>query len=146
MKIFLATDHAAFTQKEMVKSYLSELGHEVVDLGTHTEERCDYPTYAIELARHVAKENGKGVLLCGSGIGVSIVANRFKGIRAALCRSAKEAELSRAHNDSNVLCMGGRLSSEDELKAMVRIWLDTEFEGGRHTQRIALFDSLGEEV
>lgn len=146
MKIYLATDHAAFEQKELVKKIVTELSHEVHDLGTYTNERCDYPTYAISLAKAVVKDNAIGILLCGSGIGVSIVANRFKGIRAALCHSEKEAILSRQHNNANVLCMGGRLLTESEIRSMVKAWLETDFEGGRHAERLALFESLGEEI
>lgn len=146
MKIYLATDHAAFKEKELVKKFVIELGHEVHDLGTHTNERCDYPTYAISLAQAVVKDDALGILLCGSGIGVSIVANRFRGIRAALCHNMEEASLSRQHNDANVLCMGGRFLAEDEIRTIVKAWLEAEFEGGRHADRLALFESLGEEV
>lgn len=146
MKLFLATDHAAFEQKEEVKEFLKELGHEVVDLGTNSSERSNYPEFAIKLAKSVVHANELGILLCGSGIGVSMTANRFKGIRAALCRSSEEAKLSRQHNDANVLCLGGRISSMDEIKEMITVWLKTDFEGGRHSERIALFNDIGEDV
>lgn len=142
-KIFLATDHGAYQQKEAVKSYLIENGYEVEDLGTHSEDSCHYPEYAIALARAVQKE-GRGVLLCGSGIGVSIVANKFKGIRAALCHTLDDARLSREHNNSNVICFGGRISSSEEVLEMTKVWLSTDFEGGRHQTRVDMFATLGE--
>ncbi len=142
-KIYLATDHGAFEQKEAVKNFLIEEGYEVEDLGTHSTQSCHYPEYAVALARAVQKE-GRGVLLCGSGIGVSIVANKFKGIRAALCHSLDDARLSREHNNSNVICFGGRISSSEEVVAMTKIWLKTDFEGGRHQTRIDMFADLGE--
>lgn len=142
-KIFLATDHGAFEQKETVKEFLIEKGYEVQDLGTHSTDSCHYPEYAIALAKAVQKE-GRGILLCGSGIGVSIVANKFKGIRAALCQTESDARLSREHNNSNVICFGGRISSNEEVLSMTKIWLSTEFEGGRHQTRIDMFAELGE--
>src|SRR5689334_6488541 len=99
MKIVIGSDHAAFETKEFVKKLLVSLHHEVVDVGTHSNERCDYPDYASALAKTVIDQNLTGILLCGSGIGVSIVANRYKGIRAALCRSPYDAEMARKHND-----------------------------------------------
>lgn len=142
-KIFLATDHGAFEQKESVKKFLISEGYDVEDLGTHSTESCHYPEYAIALAKAVQKE-GRGVLLCGSGIGVSMVANKFKGIRAALCHTEDDARLSREHNNSNVICFGGRISNCEEIVAMTKIWLATEFEGGRHKTRIDMFSDLGE--
>ncbi|MGI4994044.1 ribose 5-phosphate isomerase B [Halobacteriovorax sp. GFR7] len=142
-KIFLATDHGAFKQKEAVKKFLIEEGYEVEDLGTHSSESCHYPEYAIALAKAVQKE-GRGILLCGSGIGVCMVANKFKGIRAALCHNVDLARLSREHNNANVICFGGRISTSEEVLAMTKVWLATEFEGGRHQTRIDMFTDLGE--
>lgn len=147
MKLFIATDHGALEQKNQLVSFLiEELGYQVEDLGTHSNESCHYPEYAISLAEKVIKENGRGILLCGSGIGVSVVANKFKGITAALCRSVSDAKLSRQHNNSNVICFGGRASSIENIKEMTQAWLDTDFEGGRHEIRTDMFKNLGEEV
>lgn len=146
MKIQVASDHAAYEAKEVVVNFLRSQDVEVNDLGTHSPDRVDYPDYAVKLCKEVLKENSCGILLCGSGIGVSIVANRFKGIRAALCRSVYDAEMSRKHNDANVLCLGGRVNTDKEIIEMVEVWLSTAFEGQRHADRLALFENLGEEV
>lgn len=146
MKIQVASDHAAFEAKEVVVNFLRSQDIEVNDLGTHSPDRVDYPDYAVKLCKEVLKENSCGILLCGSGIGVSIVANRFKGIRAALCRSVYDAEMSRKHNDANVLCLGGRVNTDKEIIEMVEVWLSTAFEGQRHADRLALFENLGEEI
>ncbi len=145
MNIVVGSDHAAFEEKEMVERYLISKGFEVIDVGPETGDRCNYPEFAMKLARTVVAEKTRGVLLCGSGIGVSMVANRFKGIRAALCRSVEEAKLSRQHNDANVLCLGARISTEQEIKDMIDVWLETEFEQGRHTDRVAMFTDIGME-
>ena len=145
MKIYLGCDHGAFDEKERVKSLLLKLGHDVEDLGTHSSESTNYPIYAKAVAESIQKDmNSRGVLLCGSGIGVSIVANRFSGIRAALCHSVEDAKLSRQHNNSNIICFGARTTKPDLISEMLKAWLETPFEGGRHSQRIALFDELGE--
>ena len=143
MKIIIGSDHAAFNEKEMAKKYLSSKGYQVEDVGPDSEARCNYPDYAMKVARSVVKNDCLGVLLCGSGIGVSMVANRFKGIRAALVRTVEEAELAKQHNNANVLCLGGRISTEREIKAMIDAWLAAKFEEGRHTERLALFNRLG---
>ena len=142
MKIYIGCDHAAYDEKEELKAYLSE-NFEVEDKGPFSGDRCNYPDFAAAVAKEVQKGE-IGILLCGSGIGVSIVANRFSKVRAALCRTVEEAKLSRQHNDANVLCMGARISSMEDLKAMADAWLKEEFEGGRHSERIALFNELGE--
>ena len=134
MKIYIGCDHAAYDEKEELKKYLTDF-IDVEDMGPFSDERCNYPTFASHVARKVQKE-GRGILLCGSGIGVSMVANRFKGIRAALCRTPKEAILSRQHNDANILCIGARVSSMDDIKAMVNAWVKEDFQEGRHAQRI----------
>lgn len=146
MKIQVASDHAAYEAKEVVVNFLRSQNIEVSDLGPFNADRVDYPTYAVKLCKEVIKDDSCGILLCGSGIGVSIVANRFKGIRAALCRSVYDAEMSRKHNDANVLCLGGRVSTDKEIIKMVEVWLSTAFEGQRHADRLALFENLGEKI
>ncbi|MCF8060816.1 MAG: ribose 5-phosphate isomerase B [Bacteriovoracaceae bacterium] len=147
MKIYIGCDHAAFEEKEELKSYLLKEGHEVKDCGPFDGERVNYPDYAQKVAKEVAYQDVdqvRGILLCGSGIGVSMVANRFAGVRAALCRNEEEAKLSRGHNNANILCVGARLVSLDIIKKMATTWLSTPFEEGRHAERIALFNDLGE--
>lgn len=143
MKIIIGADHAAYEMKEVVKDFLHSLKFEVLDVGTHSEDRCDYPDYAIKLSQEVIKNQTQGILLCGSGIGVSIVANRFKGIRAALCRSPKDSEMARKHNDANVLCLGARVNTEAEIKLIIESWFLHKFEGGRHSDRLKIFEQLG---
>lgn len=145
MKLVLGCDHAAFEAKEEVKKYL-EKKFEVEDVGTHSLERCNYPDFATLAVKKVLAENIKGILICGSGIGVSMVANRYSGIRAALCRSPKEAALSREHNNANVLCLGARINTMDQLQEIIDSWLKAEFEDGRHSERLALFEDLGERL
>jgi ribose 5-phosphate isomerase B len=145
MEILIASDHAAFEAKELVKSSLIKSGHSILDLGPETDDRCDYPEFAIKLAGEIQADSTKlGVLLCGSGVGVSMVANRFKGVRAALCHNVDQAVLSKEHNNSNVLCAGGRVISADEIHQMVEAWIGSKFQEGRHSGRVALFDQLGE--
>ena len=145
MKIFLASDHAAVDAKAgLVKMLKAE--HEVVDLGPMTTESVHYPEYASKLAKAVVTENAMGVLLCGSGIGVSVVANKYKGITAALCRTTSDAELSRLHNGANVICLGARVSTQSDMEAMINTFLATEPEGDRHQMRRDMFKDLGSEV
>lgn len=144
MKIIIGSDHAAFEAKEMLKQYLSSK-YEVLDVGTFSSESTHYPEWAKKLVTKVLSENTYGVLLCGSGIGVSIVANRFQGIRAALCRDVDDAKMARLHNNANVICLSGRKSSTVDLKSMVDTFLQSPFEGGRHQERIDQFNKLGEE-
>lgn len=137
MKIAIASDHAGFELKEKIKNFLKELGHEYEDFGTDSEESVDYPDYALKVAECVArKECDRGILICGSGIGMSMSANKVPGIRAALCCNTEMAKLSREHNDANVLTMGARLIDEDTAKEIVRVWLETEFLGERHLRRV----------
>lgn len=144
MKIFIASDHAAFKCKQALFTELATQ-YEVQDLGTDSEASAAYPIYAKKVVELVSKNPGsKGILLCGSGIGVSMVANRYKGIRAALCRDTQDALLSRQHNDSNILCLGGRSSSQSTISEIVKVWLQTSFEGGRHQDRLNQFNDLGE--
>ena len=142
-RIAIGADHAGFKLKEFVKSFLKEKGFEVIDVGTYSEERCHYPIYAQKVAQMVSKgEIEKGILICGSGIGMSIVANKFKGVRAALCHNIYSAKYSRLHNNSNILCLGGRVTGEDLTKEIVETWLETPFEGGRHEDRLSLIEEI----
>lgn len=147
MKIYLGCDHAAFEEKERLKGFLSDLGHQVEDMGPHSGDRVNYPDFAEKVARKVANSNideERGILLCGSGIGVSMVANRFAGVRAALCSSVEDALLSRGHNNANVLCVGARLRDYSLIEEMAKTWLETPFDGGRHSDRINIFTDWGE--
>lgn len=144
MKIVIGSDHAAFEMKEFVRELLQLKKIEVIDVGPTSPERCDYPDYASALAKVVLEQKISGILLCGSGIGVSIVANRYMGIRAALCRSTNDAEMARKHNDANVLCLGARASTKEEITAIIDSWLTNQFEGGRHGDRLLKFQNLGE--
>jgi ribose 5-phosphate isomerase B len=139
--LYIASDHAAYEQKQNLVEYLNHRFN-VVDLGCHSQESTHYPIWGEKIAKAVLENNGRGIALCGSGIGISISVNRFKGIRGALCQSVEAAKLSRQHNDSNILCLGARLNTLDQLKQMVDIWLVTEFEGGRHQSRIEMLDQF----
>lgn len=138
-KIFIASDHAGFELKEFLVKELTKLGFLVSDLGCDSAEKSvDYPDYAKKLCQKItAKNNLRGILICGSGIGISIAANRFKHIRAALCYSAKAAKLSRAHNDANVLCLGARLTKNSSALSIAKAFLSSKFEGARHERRVA---------
>lgn len=133
--IILGSDHAGFDLKEYIKEYLKKLKIEYEDYGTYSSDSVDYPDIALKVAKKVANKN-KGILICGTGIGMSIVANKIKGVRAALCHNEYEAEMSRAHNDSNILVLGGRILSPELAKKIVKKWLDTKFEGNRHKRRL----------
>ncbi len=137
MKISIGSDHAGFELKEKIKEYLLNAGYVCEDFGTKNTESVDYPDFALRVAESVAeKKSDKGILICGSGIGMSMAANKVPGIRAALCCNAEMARLSREHNDANVLTIGARLIDKETAKKIVRVWLATEFAGGRHLQRI----------
>ena len=148
LKIIIGHDHAAFDEGKRLTLYLKQKGHTVFEVGTHSSEKCHYPSFAIALSKLVVleKAGSRGILLCGSGIGMAIVANRFKGIQAALCRSEEDAQLSRRHNNTNVLCLGARITPFEDIVKITDIWLSTDYEGGRHSKRLALFEHLGEEV
>ena len=138
MKISLGTDHAGFRHKEAVKALLTSLGHEVTDFGTHSDEAVDYPVFVRPAAEAVARGDcDRGVVFGGSGNGEAMTANKVRGVRCALCWSEESARLSRQHNDANVLSIGQRLVPEELALEIVRVWLTTEFEGGRHAKRIA---------
>jgi ribose 5-phosphate isomerase B len=146
MKIALGTDHAGYQYKEKIKEFLLREGHEVRDFGTHSEEAVDYPLFVRPAAAAVASgECDRAVVLGGSGNGEAMAANRIKGIRCALCWNVESASLARLHNDSNVLSLGARMVSPEIALDIVRTWLGTGFEGGRHVPRIQLLDA-GEEV
>jgi ribose 5-phosphate isomerase B len=137
MKIVVAADHGGFELKNIIKKYLVEHNYEVLDLGTNTSNSVDYPDYGIKAGEEVMKGNAeKGIVVCGSGIGICIAANKVKGIRAALCHSIEYAKLSRQHNNANILSLGGRFLDEEEAIKIVETWLTTEFEGDRHEKRI----------
>ena len=137
MIIAIGSDHAGFIRKQEILEHLQAQGHEVKDLGTYSKESMDYPDVAVEVAKLVAsKEVERGILVCGSGIGVSIVANKTEGVRAANCLNEEMASLSRQHNDANVLALGERLVDTKTALSMVDIFLLTPFEGGRHQQRV----------
>ena len=141
MRIAIGSDHAGFAYKTRLVTLLAELGHEVVDLGTHSTEAVDYPVFIRPVALAVARgEVERGIVLGGSGNGEAIVANRVPGVRCALCWSVESARLSREHNDANVLSIGERLVPWDTVRAIVETWLVTPFEGGRHARRIAQID------
>lgn len=143
MKIFIASDHAAFHEKNKLVDHLKSQ-HEVVDLGTHSADSTNYPEWVKKLVEHVREGKVPGILLCGSGIGVSMAANRYKDIRAALCRDEDDAKMSRLHNNANVLCMSGRKTPQELINKMADVFLATPFEGGRHQTRVDLFNNLGE--
>lgn len=135
-KILIAADHAGFDLKKLLIFELKKMGFEPVDLGTDSATKSvDYPDFAQKLCKKLKKEFG--ILICGSGIGISIAANRFKHIRAALCHNVKSAKLTRAHNDANVLCLGSRMISEKTALSIVKAFLNTKFEGERHERRVA---------
>ncbi len=136
-KISIASDHAGYDLKESVISFLLHQGWEVDDLGPENSDSVDYPDYGIKLAKSVSeKKVGRGIVICGTGIGMSIVVNRFPEIRGTLCSDVYTAKLCRQHNDSNILIMGGRVVGKGLAQEIVRTWLETPFEGGRHQRRI----------
>ena len=138
MTIAIGSDHGGYDLKETVKTYLNEIGVEFKDFGTYTTESCDYPDIAKIVAKAVVNdEYEKGILLCGTGIGIGIAANKVHGIRAALCHDTFSAQYSRKHNDANILTMGERVIGPGLACEVVRVWLSSEFEGGRHARRVA---------
>lgn len=143
MKIFIASDHAAYNEKNQLVEFL-KARYEVVDLGTNSADSTNYPEWVFKLVEKVRQEKTFGILLCGSGIGVSMAANRFKGIRAALCRDEDDARMTRLHNDANVLCLSGRKTPMEQIKKIADVFLTSPFEGGRHQARVSQFNDLGE--
>ena len=143
MKISLGTDHAGFRYKEKVKAFLTELGHEMKDFGTFSEESVDYPVFIRPAAEAVARgECDRGIVFGGSGNGEAMVANKVHGVRCALCWNEEVAWLSRQHNDANVLSLGQRVIAEDLVFKIVRVWIDTPFEGGRHQKRVEQLNAM----
>ena len=137
MKFYIATDHAGYALKEFTKDYVLSLGHEIVDLGPDSADRVDYPDFAKKCATSVIEDEGSfGILICGTGIGISIAANKVVGIRAALCHDAYTATATRAHNDANILCFGERVVGKGVIESMIDAFCNTEFEGGRHAGRV----------
>ena len=140
-KIAIGCDHAAFNEKEKLKLYLIKKGFDLFDVGTNSLDSVDYPSFGHKVGTMVANNKvNKGIVICGSGIGISIAANKVKGIRAALCTTSAHAEMSRKHNDANVLALGARMTDYNIILEIVNTWLNTEFEGGRHLERINLIE------
>jgi ribose 5-phosphate isomerase B len=147
MKIGLGSDHAGFELKEDLRVYLGGQEIEVVDLGSYDEEPVDYPDIGARVAQKVTRgEVDRGILICGSGIGMSIVANRFPGVRAAFCHDHYTARMSREHNDANLLVLGGRLTGKGLAREILKVWLETEFQGGRHRKRLEKITALEERI
>jgi ribose 5-phosphate isomerase B len=143
MKIAIGSDHAGFDYKEKIEQLLSQMGHEVRDFGTHNTEAVDYPVYIRPVAEAVARgEFERGIVLGGSGNGEAIAANKVRGIRCALCWNVESAMLSRQHNDANMLSLGQRMMTEETALAIVKTWLETPFEGGRHIRRIQQIETV----
>ena len=140
MKISIGCDHGGIDLKNQILPLLEELGCEVEDMGTHTNDSVDYPDFARQVCDHVMENKSqRGILICGTGIGMSMAANRNKGIRAALCHEMFSAKMSREHNDANVLCLGARVIGPGLAMEIVRTWVTTEFAAGRHLKRIEMF-------
>ena len=146
-QIIIGSDHAGFPLKEVVKQYLAEMGYAVTDAGTDSPANVDYPDFGAIVAQRVsAGEFDRGILVCGSGVGMSIVANKFPGVRAALCLDEETARMSRLHNDANILVLAGRRTEAEAAKSIARLWLNTEFEGGRHQGRLDKIAAIGKRL
>ncbi len=147
MRIAVGTDHRGYYIRSKLVELLERLGHEVDDVGTFSEEAVDYPDVAAQVAQKVSHgEVDRGLLVCGTGLGMAIAANKFHGVRAAPCHDDLTAEMSRRHNDSNVLCLSSDLLGERLIDRMVELWLSTPFEGGRHARRVEKIDEIEREV
>ena len=144
MKIGIGCDHAAFFEKQkLIKYIVSEFDYEVIDFGTKSENSVDYAEFGHAVCNAIKNSTiNRGIVICGSGIGISIAANKIKGVRAALCTSVKHAEMSRKHNDANILALGARFTSYDEIKKIVKKWFQTDFEGGRHLRRVNKIEKI----
>ena len=141
-KFYIATDHAGYAVKDFVKDFVESLGHEIIDLGPESDDRVDYPDFAKKCANAVLEDEGSlGILICGTGIGISISANKVVGIRAGLCHDTYTARLTREHNDANILCFGERVVGRGVIEDMIKVFASTEFEGGRHAGRVAKIES-----
>lgn len=143
MKLVIGSDHAGFELKENIRSYLEQNGYEYTDIGVYTSESADYPLQAQALCQKITSgECERGILCCGTGIGMSMAANKIDGIRAACCSDYFSAKYTRAHNDANVLCLGGRVVGAGLAEELVKVFIETEFEGGRHQRRVNLIHDL----
>ncbi|RBQ29603.1 ribose 5-phosphate isomerase B [Aliarcobacter vitoriensis] len=143
MKYFIAADHAGIEIKAFIKDLFEKKGHIVEDLGPFSKDRVDYPDFAALVCKKVLENDGSfGILICGSGIGMSMAANKFDGIRAALCHNEYSATMARQHNDANVICLGERVSGEGIIEAIINAWDKAKFEAGRHTQRVEKINAL----
>jgi ribose 5-phosphate isomerase B len=137
LRIIIGSDHAGFFLKEDVREFLVEMDLEVLDVGTHSDESVDYPDFGVKVAEKVSSgEFARGILVCGSGVGMTIVANKFSGVRAVLCLDRETARMSRKHNDTNVLVLAGSRTDIETAKVIITTWLETEFEGERHSRRL----------
>ena len=146
-KYVIASDHGGLELKEAISNFLKEMGIDLVDLGTLNDDSVDYPDYGVRAARAVSLgEADKGILICGTGIGMSIVANKFPGIRAALVTDEFTAQMSKEHNNANILVMGGRVLTAEQACKMVKVWLETKFEGGRHQRRLDKIAGLEDDI
>lgn len=145
MIIPIASDHAGYEAKEKIVKLLEEMGHMPIDFGTHSNDSVDYPDFAVQVAKKVNEgEHDQGILVCGSGQGMCMTANKFNNIRAALVYNENSAELSRQHNNANILCLPGRELDDKELRSILKSWFATKFEGGRHERRVSKIHSLTE--
>lgn len=138
-KVIIGSDHGGYALKEFVKKVLTAMDYEVIDAGPEAPESCDYPVYAFKVAEQV-DDDTPGILVCGTGLGMSMAANKVKGIRAAVCTNEYMARMSRAHNNANILCLGERVTGPGLAEDIVKTFMTTEFEGDRHLRRISLFD------
>lgn len=138
--IIIGSDHGGFNLKNQIINHLNDLGYEITDVGCYNTESCDYPVIAKEVSTKVLETNSRGILVCGTGIGMSICANRFSGIRASHCTDTFTARMTRMHNNSNILCLGERITGSGLALDIVDIWLNTDFEGGRHQKRVDMLD------
>jgi ribose 5-phosphate isomerase B len=147
MRIAVACDHRGFTVKQTLRLWLRQHGHEILDLGTHTDQACDYPDMALSAALSIFQgESDQAILVCGTGIGMSIVANKVPGVRAALCHDQVSAELARRHNDANCLCLPGDMLTDGVAMQIVESWLDTPYEGGRHARRLKKIEEFEQQL
>ncbi|EAE7426789.1 ribose 5-phosphate isomerase B [Listeria monocytogenes] len=147
MKIAIGNDHVGIELKPVIVAYLQDLGHEVDDFGAFSNERTDYPEYGKKVAESVAAgKSDLGILICGSGVGISIAANKVNGIRAVVCSEPYSAKLSREHNNTNILAFGSRVVGAELAKMIVQNWLDAEFEGGRHAKRVEMIARIEDEM
>jgi ribose 5-phosphate isomerase B len=143
MKFYIATDHAGYNYKEFVKEYITSLGHDITDLGPDSADRVDYPDYGRKCAEAVRDDEGSyGIVICGTGIGISISANKVPGIRAALCHDAYTAQMARAHNNAQILAFGERVVGKGIIESMIDAFVNTKFEGGRHAERVEKINAI----